>query len=155
MAAVTLTRPLWWVARRSLRLLTGLILMALLLGLSAGTGEVAPATPSLAAASAAAATTPSTGDATTTDPRGVVAEPPTGTRPEAGAAETEVGEGTQVVAPVEVDGAVEPAPVAAERATLTSVEPDPRSIRRVPAAAHASSGSGHGLPTGQRAPPLR
>lgn len=160
MAAVTLTRPLWWVARRSLRLLTGLILMALLLGLGAGTSEAAvPTGPPVAASSpvisspaTSSVTAPEVAEETAADLPPAVAESPTGFTAPAGAARA--GDAPQTVEPTDVEGADTSAPVA-DRLPAGYAGPDRRSTALTTAEAVRPGGPGHALPTGSRAPPTR
>ncbi|WP_329107812.1 hypothetical protein OG792_05130 [Micromonospora sp. NBC_01699] len=151
MTAVTLSRPLWWVARRSLRLLTGLILMALVLGLSAGIAEAAPAPPP---APAAAATQAVTG-APDQDPPFI--EIPPAATPTTTDAMRAATTGTSVVNAGEradSDDATDRAPAAAPL-TAGPGRPDQRSVSRTPARSSLPVATGYGLPAGPRAPPLR
>ncbi|MFK3979954.1 hypothetical protein ACI2K4_06165 [Micromonospora sp. NPDC050397] len=180
MAAVTLTRPLWWVARRSLRLLTGLILMALLLGLGAGASEAAPSSGPPAAASVSAYSVSAspvaassvsawgTAGGTVAELSPGVAESPTGVtvrvggaradRTDAGVDGTDAGvDGTD--AGVDgTDAGVDGTDAAAALGGSTPVGhvgPDRRSTAAITAEAVVPGGPGHPLPTGQRAPPTR
>ncbi|WP_326560720.1 hypothetical protein [Micromonospora sp. NBC_01796] len=149
MTAVTLSRPLWWVARRSLRLLTGLILMALVLGLSAGAADAAPPSAHRATAPVHAVVT---GPATPDNNTPPAAIPPTATRPETpitGAATAAVRAGERV----DSDDATDRVP-AVDRVTVAPGQPDRRTTPDRPTRSTIPAGSGHGLPAGPRAPPL-
>jgi hypothetical protein len=123
---VTFSHALWWVARRSMRLLTSLILMALVLGLSAGGAEAAasPAPPAVASANPAAIVpVPAADEAAVTPP----------------AAEAGVR--------VDRDAAVDWA-----SAGLVT-QPDRLTRSYASAQARTPDGAGYGFVFGQRAPP--
>ncbi|MEV4625820.1 hypothetical protein AB0J90_05960 [Micromonospora sp. NPDC049523] len=148
MTAVPLSRPLWWVARRSLRLLTGLILMALVLGLSAAAADAAPPSAHRSGVPAHAAVTAA---ATATEPQAGT-PPADATRsvtPATGVTEKAVRAGERVDSDVAADRAP-----AADRVTVTPGQPDRRTVPHRPARSIVPAGAGPGLPAGPRAPPL-
>ncbi|MGW4461267.1 hypothetical protein [Micromonospora sp. NPDC004704] len=151
MTAVTLSRPLWWVARRSLRLLTGLILMALVLGLSAGAADAAPpSAPRVTAPVQPVVTGPET--VGQTPDAGIPPEVTSPTATASRAATPVTGAATGAVR-ADSDDTADRVP-AADPVTVAPGQPDRRTAPGRPTRSTIPAGTGDGLPAGPRAPPL-
>ena len=179
MVSVALARPLWWAACRSLRFLTGLMMMALLLsaggGPAASLGSPAPAgaqstiasgspiadTQSVPAQSVPAQSVP----AQSVPAQSVPAQPvpahseaaPVGAESAPGRdVLADAGTGSQVVEPGDRragDAADRDAPIAG-RLAVHFGEPGQPVVLHAPAPDRQPAGDAYGLAVGQRAPPL-